>query len=226
MVGDVATGAVAKAAGHAQAGPAGRLVAGSREACGVDEGFDGMERMAMNPLPVGGQPFDREGQDLGGQVPDPPGRKNEVADVVGKIVQTTIGQIVRPSDEAIPEGTAESGGAPPQKSYPLPLEKCYMTEGLADHPSEGEIVMLPHELVPSGLLDGMDRPDLKSRQIAQGQGGRGVGRRHPDCYIKLKKKSPAPPEADFEMTLSTRRDICNPIACDINFPRFSSSLLS
>lgn len=160
---------VPESAALPQAGPAGRLVAGAGKPGGVDESLDHVQGVAMDPLPVGGKPPDRQGQDLGGQVPDPCGRKDEIADVVGQIGQTAGLLLRSPSDKALPERSLQGGASPSQKGDPFPVEKSDMSQGLPGHPAEGKIVVLPHEGVPSLLLPRKGRTHFEGRETRRGR---------------------------------------------------------
>lgn len=84
----VETAAPSEAPGLPRADPAGRLITRSGEACGIEEGLDGVERVSMDPLPVWGEAFDRETRNPGGQMLDASRGKNQIADIVGEGDQT------------------------------------------------------------------------------------------------------------------------------------------
>ena len=187
-MGKVGAAVSSKPPGLAQADPSGRLVAGPGKTGGIDEGLDGVERVAMDPLPVGGETFDRQSQNPGGQILDPDARKNEVADVVGEVGQSATGEIVQPPEEAVPDVAVEGGCAPSQKGDPLSLQKCHMAERLSRNPLEGEIVMFPHEVIPPLLFKGVDRTDLKAGKILVGGKKSLVGNVHTVVYSRSNLK--------------------------------------
>jgi len=184
VVAMVDAGLVPEPPGLSKAGPAGRLVAGAGKAGGIDEGLEKVDRMAVHGLPVGGKSPRRPGQGLRGQVPNPTGRKEEIAHIVGQIAQAPVLDLRRPTDETVPERSLQGGSGPSQKSHPFPFEKGDMAKGLAGHPSEGEIVVLAHERIPSGPLLGRHKTDLERGQITERK-WRGNGRRvHEGCYSR------------------------------------------
>jgi hypothetical protein len=177
--------------GLPQVDETGSPIAGSGKAGGVDEGLDEDDGMAVSVFPVGRKPMQAEGQHLRGQVGKTDSRKDEKAQVVGKIAQTPGPLGNGPSDHPVPVPVAPCGRSPSQEGDPLSFEKGDIADRLPGHGPESEVMVGPHLFVPAGAFGGFDGTDDQRVKTVPVQGV-GVGRRIHGARIQKSKEKSQP----------------------------------
>lgn len=130
----IASGMVSISPRLSQTDPPGRLVASAGETGRIDEGLNHVQGMTVDPLPVGGEPPDRQGQSLRGQMNNPAGGKDQIADNVGQIGQAPGLLLRRPSDEGLPERAALP--CPRRATHSPSRRATWRRDSPASHPKD------------------------------------------------------------------------------------------
>ena len=139
--------AMPASAGLSQDDPVRRLVATPRMTRGIDERFQKVDRVVINPLPVRGKQADHPAQDVGSQVGHPdPGRNKEAA-VVGQEVPIPPARFAGPADKPIAAAQAMRSRRPGQRGHELLVTVDQVFQMLADRLGVTQIVMLLNQVV-------------------------------------------------------------------------------
>src|SRR5882724_12901332 len=120
---DIAASSPAEALGLADLDPAGSSITGPRKASWIDEALRQKHRVAMDLLPIGGQPPQGQSQHPRRQVGDPGPRQNQEARIVDYQRQTLALYRLRPANPAVAAATLKSRRTPAHQGNPraLPL---------------------------------------------------------------------------------------------------------
>ncbi len=122
-----------KPSGLAQTDPPGRFVTGSGKPGGVHEGLGQKNRVIVDLDPVRRQAAQTESQYARRQIGGAGRRrKNEKTLVVRNEAQPAKVLGRNPANKAIPVGTFEGGGSPPQKGHPGGTGESDILERLPD----------------------------------------------------------------------------------------------
>ena len=110
-----------KPTGWAEWNPALGSVTGPRKAGKIHKGFGQKDRMAVALLPILTEPFEVQGQDLGGKIGAVFGQ-DQKAHIVGDQVQAARFERGVPTDPGFPMATLEGSGSPNKQGDPLILQ--------------------------------------------------------------------------------------------------------
>jgi len=89
------------ACGVAKEDPIGSTIAGAFESFGIDEGFQKIDGVMIEPLPVRRNHPGTFGQKVRGQMCNPYPRQNQKAAVVSQQMQVVLPNLGRPSNETV-----------------------------------------------------------------------------------------------------------------------------
>ena len=156
------------AAGQAQANPVGRPITAPAEARRIDEGFQQMNRMGIERLPILGDPPRHPPQEVTGQRPHLHPRQNQETGVVGDQVQVAPAHFNRPADEAVPRGQVPWSRRPGQRREGIGSGEHQVFQMFSDRLGVTQVVVDFHQLAKERFFGRAPHlPDLQRTQFAQ-----------------------------------------------------------
>lgn len=152
------------ARGFAQQSPAAGFVGGSLESARVNEGLGNQDAMAIRPLPIIGEPPQRQLHDFARQIGNVVRLGNKKSAVVDHQRQAPLLLPVRPSNPLLPELELVGPGAPDQQRYPLALILGNVTHLLTHYLRAVQIMAGNNQLIKSLSFLDSNEPDLNTIQ--------------------------------------------------------------
>jgi len=124
--------------------------------------------MPVVTFPILAETLTVEGQDPRGDMGVAPLRQDEETNVVGPEMKAAEAQRRAPADPGIARSALQGGRTPAPQGHPLLLEEGYVAEGLSDNRAQAQIVVGPHQVLPSPSFlaaygtddDGVERDSL------------------------------------------------------------------
>lgn len=173
----------AKASGLPHDLPVGRAVAGPGKTRAVDEGLRQHHRVAVHRLPVLRQPLEIQRQHPRGEVGDTHFGQDEKTGVIGDEMQPLILQHGGPADPMVACRAFQRCGLPAEEREPRVPEQGHVAQGVAHERLQAQIMVGPHQRIPTHPLSGSDRADHDLTENRRGREARQAwGQSHAPRY--------------------------------------------